>query len=181
MQIVASINADGVTGSIFATHDDATVDPALYPGCRVFYWPGPPPQIGGPLPDTVANLTAATTTWQTQSARADMLGGVSPTATGARAGDAALHYRVNDVAEGLFAVIQLVAAAANVPMPTANQIAAQIATNRGTNGIPGASDPATVAAQCGVRLDQATIVATTLGLLAAGAGDPLPSSTGLDS
>ncbi|WP_088260572.1 hypothetical protein [Fimbriiglobus ruber] len=173
MQIVASINADGVTGSIFATHDDTTVNPALYPGYQVFYWSGPPPQIGGPLPDTVGDLTAATTTWLTQSAQADMLGGVSPTATGARAGDAALHYRVNDVAEGLWATLQLIAAAANVAMPTAAAITAQIAANRGPGGIAGATDPATVAAQCGARLDQATIVTTTLGLLAAGAGDPL--------
>jgi hypothetical protein len=91
-----------------------------------------------------------------------------------RAADAAQwSFGRNDVAECVWAALALVCQRANVALPTAGEIAAQITTNRQAVSVsPQAPAPADVAARGTRRLTQSEILALIGGVLAEGGGLP---------
>jgi hypothetical protein len=97
-----------------------------------------------------------------------------PVAVGSRGSDSYAFTHINDVAEALWAVTQLVCARAGITLPTKADIQAQITSNRSGLTIPaGTPDPATVADYGTRRIDQTAIVTEIQALIAAGGGDPL--------
>jgi hypothetical protein len=138
---------------------------------------------GNPVPQPTAGQLAAVTPQQVQQAQAAAIsnaGGTAltsatdPNAVGTRAAVTQLYTRVNDLAEGFRATLELICASANIAMPTASQVAARITSDRTANPVDvGATDPGTVSTSYGQRITQTAILQLIGGVLESGGGLPL--------
>lgn len=109
-----------------------------------------------------------------QEAGARLLQSAGAIEVGSRANANATWFERNNVAEALWAAIQLVCASANVPVPTVEQIAAKIAADRTAAGqtflFPSAQD----AAERGIRrLMENDILVLIQTILQSGGADPI--------